>query len=154
MDLITLTPQDILRQILWTLWNSASAIIEPAMDRVLKFFWSCLKIANLFYFNIYITVTHFYMIRIIIKCIITRNSFSDPKIITEVLVIIWSMSQFRQKKLKHWTFIKSTHEVHLPNFLHFPVWLITLMSNPNVDCVFLFAFWKPPCDSRDSFPQL
>lgn len=28
------------------------------------------------------------MIRIIIKCIITRNSFSDPKIITEVLVII------------------------------------------------------------------
>lgn len=28
------------------------------------------------------------MIRIIIKCIINRNSFSDPKIITEELVII------------------------------------------------------------------
>lgn len=58
------------------------------MDRVLNLFEVALKIVKLFYFNIYLTVTHFHMIRIIIKCIITRNSFSDPKIITEVLVII------------------------------------------------------------------
>lgn len=58
------------------------------MDRVLKFFVGAFKKSELFYFNIYLIVTHFHMIRIIIKCIINRNSFSDPKIITEELVII------------------------------------------------------------------
>lgn len=88
MDLITLTIQDILSQALWTLWNSTSVIIGQAVDRVLKFFVGAFKKSELFYFNIYLIVTHFHMIRIIIKCIINRNSFSDPKIITEELVII------------------------------------------------------------------